>query len=132
VYQHDPPGASGFDAPKQEPFQKFAGAELEDFLLAKALECFAYGWSLSETQSWVSDWHWHKARAGAFLDDAEVEAIVARAEKVEKIAGVPHDDDNVVDLERARPSGTGSPSRTITIDRPGYTGTPLEVTIYRG
>jgi hypothetical protein len=86
VYQHDPPSASGFDAPEQEPFQKFAGAELEDFLLAKALECFAYGWSLSDTQDWVSDWHWHKARAGAFLDDAEVEAIVARAEKVEKIA----------------------------------------------
>jgi hypothetical protein len=86
VYQHDPPGASGFDAPGQEPFPKFAGAELEDFLLAKALECFAYGWSLSETLSWVSDWHIVKAKAGAFLDDAEVEAIVARAEKVEKIA----------------------------------------------
>ncbi len=86
MYQHDPPGASGFDAPGQEPFRKFAGAELEDFLLGKALECFAYGWSLPHTQDRVSDWHIHKAKAGAFLDDAEVEAIVARAAKVEQIA----------------------------------------------
>ena len=86
VYQHNVSGASGFDPPEQEPFQKFAGAELEDFLLAKALECFEEGLSLSETQDRVSDWHWHKAKAGAFLDDAEVEAIVARSEKVEKIA----------------------------------------------
>ena len=86
MYQHDPPGASGFDAPGQDPFPKFAGAELEYFLFAKALECFEYDWSLSDTQDRVSDWHWLKARAGAFLDDAEVEAIAARAEKVEKIA----------------------------------------------
>jgi hypothetical protein len=86
VYQHHPPGASGFDAPEQDPFPKFAGAELQDFLLAKALECLEYGWSLPDTQDRVSDWHIHKARAGAFLDDAEVEAIVARAAKVEQIA----------------------------------------------
>jgi hypothetical protein len=97
VYQHDPPGASGFDAPEQDPFPKFAGAELEDFLFAKALECFECGWSLSDTQDRVSDWHWLKASAGAFLDDAEVEAIVARAEKVEKIAH-----NNVVYLESRR------------------------------
>jgi hypothetical protein len=86
VYQHDSPSASGFDASEQEPFRKFAGAELEDFLLAKALECFAHHWSLSDTHDRVSDWHILKAKAGAFLDDAEVEAIVARAAKVEQIA----------------------------------------------
>jgi hypothetical protein len=130
VYQHSPPGASGFDA----PFRKFAGDELEDFLLGKALECFAHGWSLPDTQDRVSDWHIFKAEVGAVLDDAEVEAIVARAEKVEKIAGVPHDD-NVVYLQPRPATGIAKlprqKSRTITVDRPGYTGTPLEVTIYR-
>jgi hypothetical protein len=126
VYQHDPPSASGFDTPEQGPFPKFAGAELEDFLFAKALECFAYGWSLSDVQDWVSDWHILKAKAGAFLDDAEVEAIVARAEKV-----APAAPDNVVSID-SRPAlqGQGSPRR-MQITRPGYTGMPLEVTIYR-
>jgi hypothetical protein len=97
VYQHDPPGASGLDAADQEPFRKFAGAELEDFLFAKALECFEYDWSTADTQDRVSDWHILKARAGAFLDDAEVEAIVERAAKVEKIAHT-----NAIDLDSHR------------------------------
>jgi hypothetical protein len=122
VYQHDPPGASGFDAPGQDPFPKFAGLELEDFLLLKAIEYFTDGWSLSEVQERVSDWHIFKAAIGAVLSDAEVEAIVARAEKVEKIVGGPHDV-NVVDLERARPN------RTMTIDLPGYTGPILRAEV---
>jgi hypothetical protein len=86
VYQHDPPGASRFDAPEQAPFGKFAGAELKDFLFAKALECFEWNWSEGDVQDRVGDWHILKAKAGAFLSDAEVETIVARAAKVEKIA----------------------------------------------
>jgi hypothetical protein len=97
VYQHRISSASGFDPPEQEPFQKFAGVELEDFLFAKALECFEHGWSEDDVQDRVGDWHILKAKAGAFLSDAEVETIVARAQKVEKIAH-----NNVVYLESRR------------------------------
>jgi len=123
VYQHEHPGASGFDA----PFRRFAGAELEDLLLAKALECFAHGWSLPRVQDRIFDWHLFKARPGAFLDDDEVEAIVARAEKMGTI--IPQT--NVVYLESARASRARGHNRTITVDRPGYTGTPMEVKITR-
>ncbi len=128
MYQHDPPGASRFDAPCEtrtpesfkDPSRKFAGTELEDFLLAKALECFAQGWSEGDIQDRVSDWHILKAKAGAFLDDAEVEAIVERAAKVEEIA-----QSNVVFLE-PRPASTPKrlrqKNRKITVKRPGFTG----------
>ncbi len=86
MYQHGISSASGFDAPEQDPFPKFAGAELEDFLFAKAFECFEWGWSEGDVQDRTADWHILKAKAGAFLSDAEVETIVARAAKVEKIA----------------------------------------------
>jgi hypothetical protein len=83
VYQQTSGGASHLDA-SSDPFRKFAGSELEDFLLAKALECFAHGWSESDTQDRVDDWNILKAKAAALLDETQVEAIVARAAKVEK------------------------------------------------
>ena len=123
MYQHDPPGASNPDA----PYRRFAGAELEDLLLARALECFAYGWSQSDVRDRVTDWNLFKAKPEAFLDDAKVEAIVARAEKMGTI--IPQT--NVVYLESARASRSRGHNRTITVDRPGYTGTPMEVKITR-
>ncbi len=130
MYQHDPPSTP--DPP--ERFRKFAGDELKDFLLAKALECFACGWSLPDVQDRVADWHILKAEIGAFLSDDDVAEIVARAEKVAREILPPHEpahEGNVVYLKRARPTDPDK-SRTITIDRPGYTGTPMEVNIHRG
>ena len=130
MYQHAPPDAPGFDA---ERFRKFAGAELEDFLLARALECFADGWSQADVRDRVCDWNTYKAQLGAFLDDAEVEAIVARAEKVAPTAPAnvaANVVDNVVaiDSHPAARGRRGSPKR-MQITRPGYSGPPLEVEV---
>jgi len=131
VYQQEPPGASNFDArgptgqqAELDPFfPKFAGTELEDFLLAKALECFAHGWSESDTLDRVDDWNVFKAKAAALLDDTEVEAIVARAAKLEKIA-LPASEKRHLRDKRNRKN------RTITVEpRPGYTGPTLIVEV---
>jgi hypothetical protein len=105
LYQHSISSASGFDAPERGPFPKFAGDELDDFLFAKALEYFGNGWSLSDVQEWVSDWHILTAAIGAVLSDDDVQAIVARAERVGPIAC---EANNVISLD----SRLGAPGPT--------------------
>jgi hypothetical protein len=149
VYQQEPPGASNPDAPSDpilRKFRKFAGTELEDFLLAKALECFAHGWSESDTQDRVDDWNILKAKAPeAFLDEAQVEAIVARAAKLEKNFGAkarsifvqeeprlePKEESPAPPAQARRHLGNKKVGRTrhLTTPMPGYTGDALKVEV---